>query len=239
MIGVFDVFEIELPVVRQYLGKAAGDDRRLVHHALDASCNLFAQIFLDRRYVVVEAAEDESGEQRDAQFARPVIGTTESLAHAALAGNPFLKGDRLEVAFQVVIPGVVDTGEIAGAASAVERDQRAAMSTAIFECIDFIVEITRHYDGHRADEAHPVIARFGDLGLETEVVPGAALVDRLLLGGMQLCGLVHPVRDAGQRVTRPCRQPGGGLGRLARHPDTDIHGMALPRQDGTTLCLVE
>ena len=51
VIGVFDVFEIELPVVRQYLGKAAGDDRRLVHHALDAGCNLFAQIFLDRRYV--------------------------------------------------------------------------------------------------------------------------------------------------------------------------------------------
>ena len=136
VIGVLDVLEIELPVVRQRLRETADHHDRLVQHALDPAGDLVAEIFLDRRHVLGRAAEHQAGEHRDAQLARAVVGAAERLRHAALAGDAVLEGDRVEVAFQVVVPGVIDAGEVARIAAAIERDQRPAVRAAVLECVD-------------------------------------------------------------------------------------------------------
>ena len=218
MIGVLDVLEIELPVVRQHLGEAAGDDDRLVQHALDAGRDLFAEILLDRRHVVGKRAEHQSAEQRDAQFARAVVGAAERFVHAALAVDAVLERHRLEVAFQVVVPGVIDAGEVAGMAAPIERDQRAAVRAAVLEGVDLVIEIARHDHRHRAHEGGAVVAGLLDLGFEAEEVPHRAFEDAALLLRVDLRRLVDPERDARQRALRPfhplCRvRNGEGAGR--------------------------
>ena len=203
VIGVLDVLEIELPVVRQHLREAAGHHHRLVQHALDAARDLLAEIFLDRRHVVGQAAEDEAAEHRDAKLSRPVVGAAEGLGHAALAVDAVLEGDRLEVAFQVVVPGVIDAGEVAGMAAGVERDQRAAMRAAVLEGVNLVVEVARHDHRHRAEEGDAIIAGLLHLRFEAEKVPHRALEHALLLERVDFRRLIDPERNAGQRALRP------------------------------------
>ena len=224
MVGVLDVLEVELPVVRQRLGKPTCDDHGLVQHALDARSDLLAQIFLDRRDVVGQAAEHQAGKGRDAQLARPVLGAAEGLAHAALAVDAVLEGDRLQVAFQVVVPGVVDAGEVARLAAAVERDQRAAMRAAVLEGVDFVVEVARHDHRHGADEGGAIVAGLSHFGLEAKVVPDRTFEDAALLARVDFRRLVDPERHAGQRALRPLHRMLAVCEGAVAGPDVDVHG---------------
>src|SRR6516225_2785193 len=62
VVRVFGIFEIQLPVVWQYLGTATEDTRRPVQHPLNPADDLRSEITFEIGRVVAERAEDEAGE---------------------------------------------------------------------------------------------------------------------------------------------------------------------------------
>src|SRR5262249_6860016 len=136
-----------------------------------------------------------------------------------LALDAFLEGDLLEVALPVVTPGVIDAGECLGVAAALQRDQGAAMRATVLERVEFTVGIPD--DDHRgvADEGRDEIAGVLHLDGKTKIIPGRALEDPLLLGGVDVAVLKNPVGDARDAVVRP----GVGVAAAGRASDLIQH----------------
>jgi hypothetical protein len=103
------------------------------------------------------------------------LSRLKSFGHAAQAVDAALEGDALEVAAEVVAPGVVDALEVVlDVAAVVEGDQRAAMGAAVLEAVDRAVGVAHDDDRHVADLVGAVVALVGDVGLEADEVPGRA-----------------------------------------------------------------
>ena len=220
VVGVLDVLHVELPVVGKRLGVAAEHDRRAAaHHAADPRIDLFAEMFLERRHVVRETAEDDAEGLGQPQLARVVLLHAERRRHAALALDAVLEGDLLEVALPVVAPGVIDAGERLGVAAALQRDQRAAMRAAVLEGIEFAVGVSGDDDRGVADEGRDEVAGVLHLDRQAEIIPGWPLEDALLLGGVDAAVLEDPVGHPRDAVARPGRQRGivGSLRDLIQH----------------------
>ena len=100
MVSVLDVLEVELPVVREDLREAAGDDDRLVRTRLIRAATSAPRYSSIGGTSSLRPAEHEPSEKGDPQLARAVVGAAEALVHAALPGDALLEGDRLEVAFR-------------------------------------------------------------------------------------------------------------------------------------------
>src|SRR5262249_54454769 len=152
--GITRVLRVQLPVVWQHLDKAPNDlDLPATEHTIEASQHLGADEVLDRRRVVGKRAEHEAVHHGDTQLTRAVILYLEPGCHPALALHTALKGDRAQVATQVVAPGVVYALEIPGAAAGVVgADQGAAMRAAVLERSDRPVGIARDHDRHLPDD---------------------------------------------------------------------------------------
>jgi hypothetical protein len=104
--------------------------------------------------------------------------------------------DAGEIAAQFVGPVVVDAGESARAAGALQRDQRAAVGAAVLEGGEAGRLVAREHDGHIAEERGLVVAGVGHFGLEAETRPGRAAENALLLVLIDVPVLINPVRDA-------------------------------------------
>ena len=85
VIGVLDVLEIELPVVRQDLRAAADHVKRPVQHALQAADDQRAEIGFEILDVLVERAEHQAAQFGDPQPLQVVLLLAELGRHAALA----------------------------------------------------------------------------------------------------------------------------------------------------------
>ena len=117
MIGVAHVLEIKLPIVVQNLRRGAENLRGPVHDAVNARADQIADIVAEWRGVGRHRTENEVAELLDPELLQPVLLEAEARRHAALTGDAAPKGDAVEIAFEVVAPGVVDAGQIVGMAS--------------------------------------------------------------------------------------------------------------------------
>src|SRR5215469_17687200 len=158
MVGVSDVLDIELPIVRQKLVVVAEKDQRLLHHAANALGDKRPEISVKRRRRRRERAEHDPGKAFNAQRADIVMGGIELRGHAAFAADAAAERDPGQPAFEIVGPVVVDAADFAPAPGAVEAKQRAAMGTAILEGAKTAVAVARNNDGDVADEGPAVIA---------------------------------------------------------------------------------
>src|ERR1700746_1315166 len=93
VVGVLDVFGIELPVVRQYLGAAAENTGGPVQHAADAGRNFWPEIGFEIGGVVAERPEDQAGELGDPEPVQIVLVLVKLGGHAALPLDPALERD--------------------------------------------------------------------------------------------------------------------------------------------------
>src|SRR5215469_8810094 len=98
--------------------------------------DLLAQVLFERRNVIGEAPEHDTERLGEPELSRIMVFHAEGGGHAALAFDPFLERDLLEVALPVVAPGVIDAGERLGVATALQRDQRTTVRAAVFERVE-------------------------------------------------------------------------------------------------------
>src|SRR6185437_12820955 len=152
---------------------------------------------------VRETSEYDAEGLGKAQLARTELLHAERGRHTALALDAVLEGDALEIALPVVAPGVIDAGEVLGVAAALQRDQRTAMSAAIFERIELAVGVAGYDHRGVADEGVDEVANVFHLDRQAEIVPARALEDALLLGGIDVAVLENPEGHAGHAVARP------------------------------------
>ena len=204
MIGILDVLEIELPVVRQHLREAAEHDGRAVfEHARDAFDDLVAEVFVERRHVVGEAAEHQTVQRRHAQLAQTVIAEAEVFLHAALAVDAVPERDAEQIALQAVGPGMVDAAEVLRVALVLQANHRAAMRAAVFECIELAVRVARDHHGSIADERAAEVARIRHLGFEAQITPVRTTKDRFLLVRIDFVALEQRIGHARDALGGP------------------------------------
>src|SRR6266852_2450885 len=203
VVGVFDVFEVELPVALQHLSVAAEDLYRLLHHAADSRRDLGTDVALERRRLVRERREHQAAEDLDAELSRRLALRVGVPGHAALALDATAERDRSEVALQVVGPVVIDAGDLFRVAAVRETQERTAVRAAVLEAADGTGFVPRRHHRHLAGESGLEVALLRQLGLEPEEIPGVAAVDALLLTAVDVLVLVYPVGNAGQAFGRP------------------------------------
>ena len=118
------------------------------------------------------------------QALEAVLVLAELRRHAALALHAVLERDAGELAREVVGPAVVDAGELADVAGALEAQQVAAMGAAVDEGVDRAGGVAHDDDGRFADGGGDVVAGLREFDGEAEVVPGGAFEQALLLAGV-------------------------------------------------------
>ena len=182
VVAVLDVLEVQLPVVRQCLRKAADHLDGLVQHTFDARADLGTQVILDGLDVVAEAAKHQATEVGHAQLARRVVLFAKRLGHTAFAMEALLEGHALERALQVIGPGVVDAGEALGRFTLViKADQGAAMGAAVLEGVDLARPIAGDHHRRVAHKGGAPVAGVRHIGLKAQEAPGRSLKNPLLL----------------------------------------------------------
>src|SRR5262249_43485394 len=117
-----------------------------------------------------------------------------------------------EVAAKIVAPVVVDADDIARLAALVEHEQRSAMRAAVLEGVKAAVLIASHHDRHRTEVRAAIGIGIGQLGFETEEMPGRPAKDARLLLLVDVAIRIDPVGYPGE----PFRGPAASL-RCNRH----------------------
>src|SRR5215813_6864244 len=222
VVGVLDVFHIELPIARQRLAVAAEDLHRRAHHAADAGDDLGPEIALERRRVRRKRPEHQARERLQPQLARPVSLGAALLRHAAPAAQALTEGDAGEVAAKIVAPVVVDADDIARLAALVEHQQRSAMRAAVLEGVKRAVPVAGHHHRHRTEARAAIAIGVGQLGLETEEMPGRPAKDARLLLLVDVAIRIDPIGYPGETFRRPaaslrCNRHGVLSSALSRH----------------------
>src|SRR5262252_1744801 len=194
VVRVLGVLGVKLPVVRQYLNAAAENASRPVQHATNPAGDLRPEIAFEIGRVVAERPEYEAREFRDPQTRKVVLILAEFGWHAALPLDPALERDAGQLPGQIIGPPVVDAAELF---------HIAALRAAIDHRVDPAFVVSRDDDRGLANRRCDIIAWIGNLGCETEEIPGRALEDPLLLDLVLLGIGVEPERDLGEAVRRP------------------------------------
>ncbi len=127
----------------------------------------------------------------------------EARRHPALAGDTPAKGDTVEVAGEIVAPGVVDAGQVVGMAAPLEANEVAAMGAAVDHCMDLAVLPSGDDDRGLAEKGRQVVTRLGEFAGECEILPGRPEKDPAELGAVDLRIRKHPVRNARIALGRP------------------------------------
>src|SRR5688572_5146516 len=171
MVVVAAVLDVELPVgVAHELAVAAQDPRLAVQRALHVLDHHRAEVVAQGGRALRERPEDEPADGLDPQADQPVARLLEVGGHAALALYALLEGDAGEVAVEVVDPVMVGAGEVArlGAVAArIEADDGALVDAAVHQRVDAAVGLAHHDDRGVADLRRDVVARGGDLDLQS------------------------------------------------------------------------
>ena len=231
VVRVPDVLGVELPVVAQDLGIVAEHLCRLRQNPVDPAANLRPEIIVQRRRPMVERPEDQPGPGRGAQGPQVMVAAPEGRRHPPAALDALLEGDADQLAGLVVGPGVVDAGEGAGVAEALQAQLRAAVGAAVLEGVDPAVARPHDDDRHVADRRRLVVAGFGNLAFEGEIVPDRPHEDAFALTGVDRRIVVERERDVRVAGLRPdrgrrvCRGRGRPCG--IRHGDTARRAGAL------------
>src|SRR5215475_5887436 len=150
-----------------------------------------------------QRAEYEVTELVDAQFLEAVLFEAETRRHAALAGDAAAKGDAIEVALEIVTPGMVDAGQVVGMAASLQADEVAAMSAAVNHRVDLAVVPAGDDDRRLPEKRRQVVAGLRQLAAECEVLPGGPEKDAVKLGAIDVGIGEHPVRHACVAFGRP------------------------------------
>ena len=82
----------------------------------------------------------------------------EALGHPATPRDAAAKGDALEISFEIVSPGMVDTGQIVGVAAPLEADEVAPMGAAVQHGMDFAIMPAGHDDRGLAEKGREIVA---------------------------------------------------------------------------------
>src|SRR4051794_2429011 len=204
MIRVLDVLDIELPVVVQDLRGRAEDFRLAAHDPADPRPDQIADIIGQWRGIRGQRAENEPGKLVGAQFFQPVIFEMETLGHAALAADAATERDARQIAGEVVAPGVIDAGQpVFRVAALFQADEIAAMGAAVDHRMDVAVLPARDDDRGLAEKTGLVVARFGQLVGEAEILPARAEKDPVAFGAVDFGVCEDLVRDARVPLFRP------------------------------------
>src|SRR5262252_594127 len=127
----------------QDLRGRAQDLRRAVQYPVDSRTDEIADVISQRRRLGRQGAEDQIAERVDAQLLQSVLIELEALRHAAAPGHPAARGDALEVAFEIVTPGVIDAGQIVRMTAPFEADEVPAMGAALQHGEDLAIMTAR------------------------------------------------------------------------------------------------
>ena len=98
---------------------------------------------------------------------------------------------------------MVDAGEFLHAAGAFDAQQVAAMGAAVDERVDRAGRIAHDDDRGFTDGGRDIVTRFGEFHRETEVVPGGAFEQALLLVRVLVGVGVEPEGHLADAVRRP------------------------------------
>ena len=207
VVGVLDVFGVELPVVGQYLRAAAENAGGPVQHAADAGGNFRPEIGFEIGRVVAERPEHQTGELGDPQPLQIVLVLAKLGRHAALPLDPALERDAGQFPGQVIGPAVIDAADLFDVAAPLQAQQIAAMRAAVDKGVDFALGVAGDDDRGLADRRGDVIPRIRDLGGQTQKIPGRALEDPLLFEPVLVGIGVEAERDLGQAIRGPRNSP--------------------------------
>src|SRR5208282_5952105 len=155
-----------------------------VQYPVNARADQIADVARQRRRLGGEGAEDEVAERIDAQFLQTVLLEAEARRHPALPGPPAAEGDTVEVACEIIAPGVVDAGQVVGMAAPLETNEVAAMRAAVDHRMDLAVLPAGDDDWGLAEKGRQVIARLRQLAGECQILPGRPEKDPAELGAI-------------------------------------------------------
>src|SRR5207247_1928143 len=177
--------------------------RLAVHDPMDARADQIADIARQWRRLGRQGAEDEIAEGVDAQLLEAVLFEVEARWHAALTGNAAAEGHTVEIAFEIIAPGMIDAGQILGMPAPLETDEIAAMGAAVDHRVDLAVLPAGDDDRRLAEKGRQVIAGLRQLPGECEILPGRPEKDPAEFGTIDLGIGEHPIGDAGIAFGRP------------------------------------
>jgi hypothetical protein len=173
-----------------------------VEGRLEFPQHLRPEILRQRLHIRRIAGEDHAAMGGDRELPRVVRAGPEIRRHAALPADAATERHALQVALQVVVPLVVNAGEVARVAVRLAADGRAAVCALVDHRVDPALLVARDDDGRVADEGRLVVAGARDLGFERDVVPGRPVKNALHLACVDCLVGVDPVRNLRQ-VARP------------------------------------
>ena len=203
MVGVAGVVGVELPVAVDELPLVAQDLHRLAHQALQVVADRLVEVVLECFAPFGQGAEDDAPEALDPQLAEAVPRRIEVPGEAALPLDAPPERNAHEVAGEVVAPVVIDAGVVPGIAELLAAHDRAAMGAAVDEGVQSALPVPAD-DHRRIAHVHAFeIPRFGDLGLEAQVVPGGPPEDAELLFVVEPAIVIDAEGYAGEVVARP------------------------------------
>ena len=162
-----------------------------------------ADVVAERRRIGRQRAKDQIAEPVDAQLFEPVVFKAEACRHPALAGDAAAKGDAVEVAFEVVAPGVIDAGQIVGMPAPLQADEIAAMGAAVDHRMQRPVIAAGDDDRRLAEKGRQIVAGLGQFAGKRQKLPGRPEKDPGQLLAVDLRVGKHPVGDAGVALGGP------------------------------------
>src|SRR5690242_3044667 len=123
--------------------------------------------------------------------------------HSALALYTVLERNSGELAGEIVGPAMIDTAEFADITCSLDAHQVAAMAAAVDEGVDSARLIADNDNGGLADSGGDVVAGLVQLHRKTEIIPGRAFEDALLLALVLPEVCVDPERHLADAIGRP------------------------------------
>ena len=203
VIGIFQVFLIELPVARQ---NVAVNPQQLHFGAVERCIELFAdrraEVILDGFHVVAGRCKDDAAPRRYVKLAQSPLRHVEIRRHAALSLYAAAERHGRQIALQAVGPVVIGAYETVGAAPVFAAEFDPAMGAAVLEDMDLSVHVAGNDNGERADIGPEIVPGLGHLAVQADIVPVPAEKNLFQFEVVDASVGIYPVRDQGV-VVRP------------------------------------
>ena len=182
MIGIFQVFLIELPIAFENVAMHAEKFQRApVEDGIELIQHLRTEIVFERFDVVAKRRKYDAVSCRHVETSQRMIALDEVGGHAAFTLNAPAKGDGHQRAAEIVCPLMVRTDELLGRSAVALAEFDAAVRASVLEGTDVAALVARHDDGNGADVGSDVIAGVRKFDVERDVIPGPSPKDLLLL----------------------------------------------------------
>jgi hypothetical protein len=152
---------------------------------------------------VVERCEHRAAAHRDGEPGQSVVLEAEIAGHAALdlaaAHEAAAERHALQVARQAVAPLMVRADQCSAIAVALAAERHAAMRAHVLDHVERAIAVAGQDHRALADRRALEVARPGNLGLETDVAPVAAVEQPLELAAIDRFVGVGRERDPAAR----------------------------------------